>query len=377
MEEPLYIEMPKARKSRMPLILYGLSACVLALAAAWTWVALGEKIESVQAVADCDVRAVSADISARLVSLDVKPGDSVLAGQVVGKMDFSAYAGQLSEARHDVAGLRAPDSAEIAARLKEVAAFEENMVKRIAKARNEEEMLKRTYDESVAAHVKVLLRLRAMPDSEWQSTRYRAVKKEEADARSRMESAREEFERVSRVRAAMGQELERVRSEIQEAKTLASQGRYARYSQQGLRQAPVAAAPDGDLRAPVSGRVLSGSAVPGQIVRQGDPVLLIQPDGSDQKAWITAYFPLEKRDDIQEGSPCEIDMPGDGQRFSGAIAEVLAPGPLPSGKDEEKYLIVRVRLDADVVGRDAAASLRPGQKAVCRVKTHSLFGLFR
>ncbi|MBO4314227.1 MAG: HlyD family efflux transporter periplasmic adaptor subunit [Desulfovibrio sp.] len=377
MEEPLYIEMPKARKSRMPLILYGLSVCVLALAAVWTWAALGEKIESVQAVADCDVQAVSADVSARLVSLDVKPGDSVLAGQVVGRMDYSAYAGHLNEARHDVAGLRPPDSAEIAARLKEAAAFEENMVKRLAKARNEEEMRKRAYDESVAAHVKVQLRLRSMPDSEWQSARYRAVKKEEADARGRMESAREEFEQVSRVRAAMGQELERVRSEILEAKTLASQGRYARYAQPGHRPAPVAAAPEMELRAPVSGRVLPESAVPGQIVRQGEPVLLIQPDGAEQKAWITAYFPLEKRDVIQEGAPCEIEMSGDGQRFSGSIEKVLAPGPLPAGKDDEKYLTVRVRLGTDAVGRDAAASLRPGQKAVCRVKTHSLFGLFR
>ena len=105
-----------------------------------------------------------------------------------------------------------------------------------------------------------------------------------------------EFEQVSLVRAAMDQELARVRDETLRYKQMASRNRYAPQYVTGALGAAMNAAPqqvvDGNLYAPQDGRILRGLAMPGQTVQRGDPVVLLLPEGKDaQKSfWIIAYF---------------------------------------------------------------------------------------
>ena len=145
---------------------------------------------------------------------------------------------------------------------------------------------------------------------------------------------------------------------------------------------------DGTLYAPVNGRVLRGSAAPGQVVQGGEPVLLILPEGADaaQSFWVQAYFPLAAGEAIRAGQVCEVRLTPDGMRLSGTVAEVLAPQPLPSGQAQEMtrgltqkgrtevsgatlFLPVRIRLDAP-----PPAGLLPGQSVDCVVRTRSILG---
>ena len=145
---------------------------------------------------------------------------------------------------------------------------------------------------------------------------------------------------------------------------------------------------DGTLYAPVNGRVLRGSAAPGQVVQGGEPVLLILPEGADaaQSFWVQAYFPLAAGEAIRTGQVCEVRLTPDGMRLSGTVAEVLAPQPLPSGQAQEMtrgltqkgrtevsgvtlFLPVRIRLDAP-----PPAGLLPGQSVDCVVRTRSILG---
>ena len=388
MAESLYLEMPARKKSpagglfrRVRLVLC-LAAALALLAGLWWWLA-GGRVDSVRAVLDGMVYTVSPEFSARLEALNVREGDSVTAGQPVGRMDTGDYARHLREAGQEAASLRPPDMAEMAGRLRQAQEAERDMVQRLAQARHEEEAKRRQREERVTEHVRAQLNLRSLDSRGGEraagKSRYAAAQRAEAEARARMEDTKADFEQASRMRAAMDQELGRVRDEVLRAKQLASRNRYA---------APLPARADGTLYAPVNGRVLRGSAAPGQVVQRGEPVLLILPEGADaaQSFWVQAYFPLAAGEAIRAGQACEVRLTPDGMRLSGTVAEVLAPQPLPSGQAQEMtrgltqkvrtevsgstlFLPVRIRLDAP-----PPADLLPGQPVDCVVRTRSILG---
>lgn len=400
MAESLYLEMPARKKSpagglfrRVRFVLFLAVAFVL-LAALWWWLA-GGRVDSVRAVLDGMVYTVSPEFSARLEALSVREGDSVTAGQPVGRMDADDYARHLREAGQEAASLRPPDMAEMAGRLRQAQEAERAMVQRLAQGRHEEEAKRRRREERVTEHVRAQLNLRSLDSRGGEraagKSRYAAAQQAEAEARARMEDAKADFEQVSRMRAAMDQELGRVRDEVLRAKQLASRNRYV-VPGSSRTAAPLPAQADGTLYAPVNGRVLRGSAAPGQVVQRGEPVLLILPEGADaaQSFWVQAYFPLAAGEAIRAGQACEVRLMSDGMRLNGTVAEVLAPQPLPSGQVRELaqevaqgltqkgrtevsgatlFLPVRIRLDAP-----PPAGLLPGQSVDCVVRTRSILG---
>ncbi|MGE9986151.1 HlyD family secretion protein [Desulfovibrio sp. SGI.169] len=397
MAEALYLEMPARKKPsmgglirRLRLVAFLAALCFL-LAAGWWWLD-GGRVAGAWAMLDGMVYTVSPEFSARLDSLDVREGDMVAAGQPVGRMDTGGYARRLNEAGREAASLRPPNMEEMAGRLRQAQEAEKDMVTRLAQARHEEEAKRRQREERVVAHVRAQLDLRALNSQGGEraagKSRYAAAQRAEAEARARMEDAKADFERVSRMRAAMEQELGRIRDEVLRARQLASRNRYAAPGS-ARASAPLPFQADGVLYAPVSGRVLRGGATPGQMVQGGEPVLLILPDGADaaQAYWVRAYVSLADGKSVKAGQACDIRLRPDGARLSGTVAEVLAPQPPPDGQARAAvqkmtsqaqgaevrgaalFLPVKIALDDP-----PSVALTPGEPVDCVIRTRTILG---
>ena len=193
-----------------------------------------------------------------------------------------------------------------------------------------------------------------------------------------------EFEQVSLVRAAMDQELARVRAETLRYKQMASNNRYAPQYVAGALGAAMNAAPqqvvDGNLYAPQDGRILRGLAMPGQTVQRGDPVALLLPEGKEaQKSfWVIAYFTQDAANALKPGQKCAVSLQNN-VKLEGRIYDRLEPQPLPAGatanskevaasKDagasQQLYVPVRITI-SDGEGKQ----FEPGMVGSCEIMT--------
>ena len=391
MPEPIYLQMPEPRlkkHGRMFLRLLPLWVIGCLVAAGWWWIESG-RVTSTWAMLDGMVYAVSSDFPAKVESVAVREGDRVKKGQVLARLDARAYAGRVGEAGREAAGLRAmagpPSIEETAARLKQAQDSEQEMVRRIALARHDEDLKQKAREERVAEHVRAQLALRTLDSQGGEravgSARYAAAKQAEAQTRLAKERAIVEFEQVSLVRAAIDQELARVRAEALRYKQLASSNRYAPKYVAGALGAAMNAVPqnavDGNLYAPQDGRILRGIAMPGQSVQRGEPVVLLLPEGKEaQKSfWLLAFFTQDAANALKPGQKCAITLKND-TRLEGRVYDRLDPQPLPpnalaDSKDAsetaarpEVYVPVRITI-SDGEGKQ----FEPGMLGKCEVMT--------
>ena len=392
MPEAFSLELPApGYNSKRPLrrIVVILVALVLVAGAALGWWVYSGRVASVAARLDGMVHIVAPRFSGNLASLDVREGDSVAAGQHVGSMEAGTFDRHLAQAAAEAAALRpaqGPDMVESAARLRQAQEAERDFAVRMAQARNEEDRLRLLREERVTEHVRAQLALRGLDSQGGERTagaeKYAAARAAEATARGRKEAATADFERASLMRAALEQELERIRQEVMAARNHASQQR-----QRGAQvAAPERLSADGALFAPVAGTVLRRMAEPGQLLQAGEPALLIAPSGqaADAAFWVDAWFPASDADTIRTGQRCSVSV-GD-ESLSGTVAEVLPPQPLPeglagaSGEDGATggdgaaalrrpvaYVPVRVALKGEL-----PRGLTPGAAARCVIMTHGL-----
>ncbi|WP_411330885.1 HlyD family secretion protein [Desulfovibrio desulfuricans] len=391
MPEPIYLQMPEPRlkkHGRMFLRLLPLWVIGCLVAAGWWWIESG-RVTSTWAMLDGMVYAVSSEFPAKVESVAVREGDRVKKGQVLARLDAKAYAGRVGEAGREAAGLRAmagpPSIEETAARLKQAQDSEQEMVRRIALARHDEDLKQKAREERVAEHVRAQLALRTLDSQGGEravgSARYAAAKQAEAQTRLAKERAIVEFEQVSLVRAAIDQELARVRAEALRYKQLASSNRYAPKYVAGALGAAMNAVPqnavDGNLYAPQDGRILRGIAMPGQSVQRGEPVVLLLPEGKEaQKSfWLLAFFTQDAANALKPGQKCAITLKND-TRLEGRVYDRLDPQPLPpnaiaDNKDAsetaarpEVYVPVRITI-SDGEGKQ----FEPGMLGKCEVMT--------
>lgn len=391
MPEPIYLQMPEPRlkkHGRMFLRLLPLWVIGCLVAAGWWWIESG-RVTSTWAMLDGMVYAVSSEFPAKVESVAVREGDRVKKGQVLARLDARAYAGRVGEAGREAAGLRAmagpPSIEENAARLKQAQDSEQEMVRRIALARHDEDLKQKAREERVAEHVRAQLALRTLDSQGGEravgSARYAAAKQAEAQTRLAKERAIVEFEQVSLVRAAIDQELARVRAEALRYKQLASSNRYAPKYVAGALGAAMNAVPqnavDGNLYAPQDGRILRGIAMPGQSVQRGEPVVLLLPEGKEaQKSfWLLAFFTQDAANALKPGQKCAITLKND-TRLEGRVYDRLDPQPLPpnaiaDSKDAsetaarpEVYVPVRITI-SDGEGKQ----FEPGMLGKCEVMT--------
>jgi len=391
MPEPIYLQMPEPRlkkHGRMFLRLLPLWVIGCLVAAGWWWIESG-RVTSTWAMLDGMVYAVSSEFPAKVESVAVREGDRVKKGQVLARLDARAYAGRVGEAGREAAGLRAmagpPSIEETAARLKQAQDSEQEMVRRIALARHDEDLKQKAREERVAEHVRAQLALRTLDSQGGEravgSARYAAAKQAEAQTRLAKERAIVEFEQVSLVRAAIDQELARVRAEALRYKQLASSNRYAPKYVAGALGAAMNVVPqnavDGNLYAPQDGRILRGIAMPGQSVQRGEPVVLLLPEGKEaQKSfWLLAFFTQDAANALKPGQKCAITLKND-TRLEGRVYDRLDPQPLPpnalaDSKDAsetaarpEVYVPVRITI-SDGEGKQ----FEPGMLGKCEVMT--------
>lgn len=399
MSEPMYLEMPSGEAPREPsrpeteesgrlarcrkwlrwLPLTVVLAALLLVLALW-WLSNGGR-ESRWAVLDADMVPVMTDYSAPLRQVMTQPGMHVDAEQVVAKLDVSAYARELARAGQEMAGL-VPDMEEAAQRMQQAQAAEEDMVTRLAKARNEEAVSLQERDNSVTAHVQAQIALRGIQPYQGKAA-YERARQAEAAARARMEQAREAYEKASRSRAALDQELQRIRTEVQLAR--ARQGRPAASANRAVQLPP----PDENLYAPVSGTVTNVLHSAGQTLQPGNPVLLIAPD--DTSAWwVMAYYPVDEAEGIAAGQRVRITLArgataaaaprvGAGTVWNGKVQEVYPPQlmTLPgangvAGEGGSASLVaVRISLEDGAALAQAASA---GARLNCDIRTRSLLG---
>ncbi|WP_291442440.1 biotin/lipoyl-binding protein [Desulfovibrio sp.] len=391
MPEPIYLQMPEPRlkkHGRMFLRLLPLWVIGCLVAAGWWWIESG-RVTSTWAMLDGMVYAVSSEFPAKVESVAVREGDRVKKGQVLARLDAKAYAGRVGEAGREAAGLRAmagpPSIEETAARLKQAQDSEQEMVRRIALARHDEDLKQKAREERVAEHVRAQLALRTLDSQGGEravgSARYAAAKQAEAQTRLAKERAIVEFEQVSLVRAAIDQELARVRAEALRYKQLASSNRYAPKYVAGALGAAMNAVPqnavDGNLYAPQDGRILRGIAMPGQSVQRGEPVVLLLPEGKEaQKSfWLLAFFTQDDANALKPGQKCAITLKND-TRLEGRVYDRLDPQPLPpnaiadnrdtreTAARPEVYVPVRITI-SDGEGKQ----FEPGMLGKCEVMT--------
>lgn len=391
MPEPIYLQMPEAPLKKHGLqFLRLLPVWILVFLAAlgWWWIEAG-RITSTWAMLDGMVYAVSSEFPARVDAVTVREGDRVKKGQVVARLDASGYAKRMGEAGREAAGLRVmgpPGTEETSARLRQAQEAEQAMSRRIALARHEEDLKQKAREDRVAEHVRAQLALRTLDSQGGEhavgAARYAAAKQAEMQTRLAKERAMVEFEQVSLVRAAMDQELARVRDETLRYKQMASRNRYAPQYVAGALGAAMNAAPqqvvDGNLYAPHDGRILRGMAMPGQTVQSGDPVVLLLPEGSEaQKSfWVIAYFTQDAANALKPGQKCAVSLQN-GVTLAGRIYDRLDPQPLPPGASvasketaasPQLYVPVRITI-SDGEGKQ----FEPGMVGRCEVMTRVLW----
>lgn len=392
MSDPVYLQMPKgdhkaaklARPSqggffrRLAQILVLAALCTVGIAVYWQ---MQGGITSLSAVVDGTVYPVTPEFSAVLESLSVRPGDRVTAGQEVGRMAQGSYTRALRDAERDVAGMRPPSMEESAGRLRQAQEAEKEIVMRLANARNDEDARRTLMEERVTEYVHMQLQLRGFDSQGGEKVvgkaRYAEARIAEAKAKGRMDGAKAEFEQVSRMRAALDQELGRIRNEMLRAKQLASQNRYRKYS--GAGTAPQMLQADGRLFAPVDGQILRVDAQRGQMVAKGASVLWVQPEGAAAAVWVLAYLPLEAAHVVKAGQVAHVRILPDGASLTGKVEHIYAPQALPEalagGRAE-----VRQRIGAASqvlparVALAANANVVPGSPASCTVETRSILG---
>lgn len=399
MSEPMYLEMPSGEAPKEPprpgltgendparfrkwLRWLPLSVVLVALALVLTlWWLSGGGRESRWAVLDAQMVPVMAEFSAPVQQVMAQPGMHVDANQAVARLDVSAYARQLARAGQELAGL-APGMEEAAQRLEQAQAAELDMVNRLARARNEEAVSLQQRDRSVTEHVQAQLALRSVQPYQGKAA-WEKARQAEAAARARMEQAREAHEKASRSRAALDQELQRIRTEVQLARS--RQGR----PQASPRPTVPLPPPDENLYAPVSGTVSRVLLAAGQTMQPGNPVLLIAPD--DAAAWwVMAYYPEEDAGQIAVGQEVRITpirgstaagtprVPA-GTVWTGKVEEVFPPQAMTlpavdgAGAQGGALSLVAVRI-ALTDGAALARAIPPGGQLACEIRTRSLWG---
>lgn len=389
MSQELNIEMPQQQgkkkiwRNPRALAIIILAALVI-LAGIFSWWLSRGKVSSAAARLDTIVYTVEPDFPTRLENVYVKSGESVKAGQPLGRIDLAPQAFVPPPPAHAApSGNRhMPDMQDISERLAAAQLAEKSMASKVAQARAEEEKTRQLWQDLVTEHVRAQLAMRSL-DS--RNPAYAQARQVEEMARSRMESAKDIFEKISISRAAMDHELNRIRAELARVR----QRTGSRIPATKTAESKPEFHAESNLYSPVDGKVMRINAAPGQMLAKGEPVFLILPTGREyaSESWIQAWFPVEDKGRIHPGQKVSIRFAGGEAHISGKVQAVgdaaqglpeqatgepktaTASSAMRDG-EEAKYLPVKITIDnpAEIV------NLPPGTKAECQIQTRYILG---
>lgn len=365
MSDATYIELPPQPRKRKSLFRGWRGAVLLlfliaaALAGCFSWWLSEGKISSSFARVDTVSFTVSPDYTTRVNQILVYQGQEVQPGQPLAMIDADPNAAPATTQAPNPAGL--PGLGEITGRLNATQETERRISARLAQARTEEERYQKAHQDRVAEHVHSQLNLRAVDPGN--VPMYERARQMEAAARSRMETAREQFENVSKSRAAMETELDRIRIEIARKRLRRGVSREIAAPQ------PQAPAPprEESLQAPVAGKIYEVNARPGQTVYGGQPLFLILPKDQNNDSWIQAWFPMSAQHMLKPGQQANIKAGS--LHFVGRVSAISPEAQyLPvngSGQQYSQFLPVRIQVDDP----EKLAKLAPGANVECQIQT--------
>lgn len=362
MSDASYIELPPQPSHRAPffrswkgaVLLLFLAAVLVAGWFSW-WLSEG-KVSSSYARVDTVVYTVGTETEAKVEQILVSDGQAVSNGQPLAKIG-AGQAQKTAQSEPAQAKLDATEESE-----KRVSAL-------LARARAEEATFQKIHQDMVTAHVRAQLALRSTNPSYIGA--YEEAARMEADARNRMNQAREDFEKISKTRALLDLEMARIHYEMARKKP---QTRKSSQSSEQIQAQPTVpiptqpAMPESEfLYAPVSGKIVGVGAVPGQTVHQGQPLFLIMPAGQASESWIQAWFPISARRMLKMGQKAIVKS-GD-LHLAGKVSAISPEAqylPTANGQGQyAQYLPVRITINDPA----EMAKLAPGTNVQCQIQT--------
>lgn len=373
MSDATYIELPAQKKPRFPwlrgwrgllllLIIAGVAAAVwLSL-----WFAEG-KLTSTYARVDTTVYTVEASFPTTIEQLLVQPGQEVEAGQPLARIDARAFAESLKASGEYQTNSQTQESEDNAASIGVMEEEEKKMAARLAQAQIQEDRYRQAHHQLVTEHVRAQLAMRSQDINN--RTTWEQARQIEAAARSRMEWAKEEYEKVSHARWAIDKELAKIRAEVLRRKRI------------GYRP-PTPSAPKTDPRleqaiahasalySPARGKIVGINAQAGTPMASGETVFAIMPTGNQAPdKWIQAWFPTIMRKNLAPGQKAQIRI--NDKVITGTVS-VIAPGEqsLPVENAQTPYVPVQIQ----VPDQQELANLAPGTKVDCQIQTHYMPG---
>jgi len=372
MSDATYIELPPEQKKRPVfwkswrwLLLLLVILCV-AVAGYFSWWLSEGKVSSAYARVDTTVYTVEATFPTTIEQLLVREGQEVAAGQPLARIDARAFAESLKESGQNLANFQEQGRDDIASRLNAAEASEKKMAARVAQARAEEDRYQKFYQNRVTEHVRAQLAMRAQESSS--RATWEMASRAELAARMRMEAARDEFEKVSKMRAALDAELTRIRAELLRKKR---SGTLPPAPKPDLKQQEAMALAS-TLYAPVQGKIAGINGQPGTPVNRGETVFLIMPTSEPTpNKWIQAWFPADARKTLEVGQKALVRVSN--AHVNGTVAVIGTQAgnlPLEGGAGNAQYVPVQIQ----VQDQRELDSLAPGSRVDCQIQTRYLLG---
>lgn len=375
MSDAAYIELSAQKKPRFPwlrgwrgllLLLLGLA---LAACAYFSWWLAEGKLVPAYARVDTKVYTVAAPFPTTIEQLLVQPGQDVEAGQPLARIDARAFAERLKASgkfspASEAQAQPEEDPGEALGIMEEE---EKRMTARLAQAQMQEERYRQAHQQMVTEHVRAQLALRGLSNNHVMGEQAREM---EAQARARMDWAKEEYEKVSQARWAIDRELAKIKAEVLRRKRV------------GYRPPPPPPVPKPDARfeqaieqasvlySPARGQIVGVNGQPGSPMNGGETVFAIMPTGSQAPPkWIQAWFPASKRKDLAPGQEAQIRV-NDKTIIGNVSAVSPADQSLPGGDGNTPYVPVQIQ----IIDQQALANLAPGAKVECQIQTRDFPG---
>ena len=325
MTETLSLQMaePPAKRPRhrRNLLAALLLVPLTALIAALVWFMLG-RTALPQGRVETALAPVVAPITAKVLEVYARDGDTVTAGQALARLDTAAFSRYFAEAQTLVRRAMLVQAQRAQAQQAEQAnAWREResaLVHQLAQARFEEDGARQLLEQAALEQTRAILRRREAdmtsgPDAP--RLRAQALQAEQA-ANLRKNEASLQFERASHARASLEQEIRRMRQDGPTAPPLPQLPSQP--------SGPAEAVIDATVRAPVAG-VLRGSLHVGQTLGGEQTSLFVAPDSN----WLViAALPAEHVGKARVGDVCSITLPSPADSTVWGVIDALSPGAL-------------------------------------------------
>jgi len=350
-------------------------AAVLVLAGVgyWHWSA-SSAVKSRSAAVEGRVASAKVAVSGVVKDVYVRPGDIVAKDQPVLVLDSSGYESRLAQERAALAEIAAslPPSLLVASPtapppppgkpLEALRKEEEDARHRVELAAHEYAAANLAFsrqDARTDSHTK--------PGSGRQAT---LIARDEAALA--LQVAKSAYEKASYARAQKeSQGSIDLKNGVIPAALAARIAEYqARISRVRLAEQDLA---DTLVLAPEAGRVLLVAAGKGDSLNPGDAPVSVAPETTDT-VWVTAFFTLADAKKLAPGQECEVVLEGESVSVPGRIGRIM------SGAGGEKELAVRIILDKDGVpesfmpGRAVAVTVRTGGSTFLDTITEKITG---